>query len=414
MIGGSPYIGALFESQNGITWSADQTKNMMFTLDRCVFSTSAAPTLQFVVPKRLPTRKFLTNAFEYSSNANTTPDLTGIFFSDDLRCDAFNMTTTDFIPTGTNISYSYTPTLQSSYAADDTKSVYPGKFGTTLGDHIYLDDGKGSRVLDSNSSSSFSMYAALTTESDATSPVLSDDGMSLYAIKYNVNNMGISNTDIIVANTGSGYTTPTVTISAPTGFGGTQAYATANIVGGVIDKIIVTTGGSGYIETPTVTITGSNTSPAIASVNGETSKIGGNGVVRYTTKKVVLGQGNDSADLRVFFTAYKPLGSSINVYYKVLSKNDTSLFEDQNWVLMTQLGQSTAYSPNRETVLEYEMAPGTGGVATNQITYTSSNGTTYNNFNQYAIKIVIATADTTKVPFLDDLRVLALPSGTGL
>ena len=35
-IGTSPYVGTLFESQNSITWTAEQTKSLMFVVDRCV------------------------------------------------------------------------------------------------------------------------------------------------------------------------------------------------------------------------------------------------------------------------------------------------------------------------------------------------------------------------------------------
>lgn len=413
-IGAAPYIGGLFESQNGITWTADQSKSMMFTIERCVFNTASAPSIQFTVPKRLPTRKIISSDVDYFKNANTAPDINNFLYSQDFTYDALNISTSDFVPSKTNITYRYTPTLASDYTTGATKYVSPGKNGTTLSEHIYLDDGKRARVLDSNSATSFALVAQMTTTDSAVSPVLADDGLSLYAIKNVVNNMGLANTDITVSDGGSGYTSATVTISRPTGIGGTQAYAVANVVGGVVDAVYITTPGSGYIETPTISITGSNTGIATAIVGGETSASGGNGLSRYITKKVVLSPGNDSSDLRVFFTAYRPLGSSINVYYKVLSRSDTTAFEDQNWVLMTGLNNSSTYSANRDALYEYEYAPGSAGVADNQLTYTNTAGETYDDFSQFAIKIVIATSDSTKTPFLKDLRVLALPSGTGM
>ena len=56
---------------------------------------------------------------------------------------------------------------------------------------------------------------------------------------------------ITVDNGGSGYTDPSVTISDPEGSGAT---ATATQSGGVIDSITVTNRGSGYTGTPTITI----------------------------------------------------------------------------------------------------------------------------------------------------------------
>ena len=424
-IGGSPYVGAIFESQNGITWTADQSKNMMFVIDNCVFDVAASPAVQFVVPKKLPLRKDVVTDIDFYTNANTVPNVSGVYYAKDMRIDAINLTTTDFTPTSTGISYSYTPTLQSSYVADTAKSVTPGKYGTTMPSNIYFDDGLGARVLDSNSSSSLKMTAQLSTSDKYVTPVISDDGTSVYAIRFNINDMGIANNNITVTSgnvagvTARYSSAPAVTISAPTAIGGAQAYASANIVSigsglYVVDKINVTTAGSGYIQTPTITIASNGTVSATATISGETSAKGGNGWARYITKKVVLTPSTDSSDLRVYYTAYKPYGSRINVYYKVLSRNDTSNFDDQNWVLMTDVGeQPNSFSLNRGDAREYVAAPGSNNQPDNKITYTSSSGTTFTTFSQFAIKIVLSTSDTTKSPVINDLRVLALPSGSG-
>jgi hypothetical protein len=84
---------------------------------------------------------------------------------------------------------------------------------------------------------------------------------------------------------------------------------------------------------------------------------------------------------------------------------------------MTQVSQA-AYSIDRSNLIEFESAPGvwaTGnGAANNQVSYVSSNGNTYSNFIQFAIKVVFATNDKTNPPFLTDIRALALPPGTGI
>jgi hypothetical protein len=428
-IGGSPYIGALFESQNGITWTADQTKNLMFIIDNCVFNTAATPTVQYVVPKKIPLRKKVSNDLEYISNANTASNINGTLYAEDFKVDAFNITTTDFSPTDTELSYTYRPSLYSSYAADTTRNVQPGKFGTAMPDNIYLDDGKGSRVLDANSSSSFVVTATLSSDDKYVSPVLSDDGLSVYSIQYSINNMSLANTDVLVTsgNTagvtaiytldGDGKANVSATISAPTSIGGQQANAIANLVtngvgGYIVDKIIFDIPGSGYITTPTITIAANGTgSLATAIVKGETSSSGGNGIAKYITKKVVLTPGNDSGDLRVYYTAYKPVGSSILVYYKIQNRNDTEKFEDQTWKIMTETEGSNSFSLSRDDLREFVSSPGTNNIPDNKISYTSTSGLTYNQFSQFAIKIVLATSDSTRTPVLHDLRVLALPSG---
>jgi hypothetical protein len=81
---------------------------------------------------------------------------------------------------------------------------------------------------------------------------------------------------------------------------------------------------------------------------------------------------------------------------------------------MTQVNNQNVYSKSRTNLIEYEWAPGVNNVANNYVTYTSINGKTYNSFIQFAIKVVMATNDRTNVPYLNDIRAIALPSGTGL
>jgi hypothetical protein len=187
------------------------------------------------------------------------------------------------------------------------------------------------------------------------------------------------------------------------------------VVGGVIRNIYITSAGSGYATTPTITVTDANTAPgtgAIITVAGETSPAGGNAQARYITKKVILDQGFDSGDLRVYFTAYRPVNTNIYVYYKILSRSDTQTFDSGNWQLMTLINNtSSLYSPTRDSTYEFVAAPGVDGVAQNYVEYISNiSGQTYNDFSQFAIKIVLASSDKTAVPYLSDVRAIALPS----
>jgi hypothetical protein len=102
------------------------------------------------------------------------------------------------------------------------------------------------------------------------------------------------------------------------------------------------------------------------------------------------------------------------VYYKILNRNDTQKFEDGNWQLMTQVVNVNMYSKTNTDLIEFQFAPGQNNQPSNQVSYTSTNGQTYNNFSQFAIKVVLATSDNTVIPFLADLRVLSVPSGTGV
>jgi len=412
----APYVGNIFLSQNSQTWTADQNESMMFTIDRCVFSVGTQPTMQFVVPNKLPYRKLTEQDISYHLNPNTINSSISSCANTDVLVDAFNVSTSDFVPGSTTLSYSYAATLNSTKVAAPITGVTPGKYGTPTYDDIYLNDGLGQRVLVANSNTSFSLYANMSSVDDAVSPMISDDGLGVYTIGWSINNLPISNSMISIVNGGSGYNvnTTTVTVNSVGGFG-TGAAATANVVGGVIRNINITNGGSGYATTPTITVVDANSSPgtgATITVGGETSSSGGNGLARYITKRVVLDQGFDSGDIRVYFTAYRPVNTEIYVYYKILSRNDTQPFDSGNWQLMTLINNTNGlYSQTRESTYEFVAAPGTGGVAQNYVEYSSlASGQTYNSFNQFAIKVVLASSDKTAVPFLTDIRAIALPS----
>jgi hypothetical protein len=416
-ISSAPYVGGLFISQNSQTWTADQNQSLMFTIDRCVFNTAATPSVPFVVPNKLPQRTIIDQSVDYFLNANSV-SLNTTATKVDALVDAFNITTTDFTPTTTGVAYSFAATLASGGAAP-TLSINPGKFGSSTYDDIYLSDGLGKRVLLANSNTSLTVYTTLTSGDPAVSPVISDAGLSAYAIKWNINNCELSNTLITLSNGGAGYnvscTTVTVIGGAADGVSNTANIATAaaNISGGVIQSVYFTSGGSGYITTPTLRIADSNTTPgtgASAFVTGETSSSGGPARVRYLTKKVVLDAGFDSGDLNVFVTAYRPVGTDILVYYKLLNRNDTQNFDDGSWQLMTMIRNGTGvYSQTRSDIYEYTFAPGLNGTEYGYVQYTSGSGQTYYEFSQFAIKIVLTSSDSTYTPFLNDLRCLALP-----
>ena len=285
--------------------------------------------------------------------------------------------------------------------------------GAPTFDNIEYDDGRGSRALLRDANNSFRLFATLNTTDANTSPIIADDGVSLYNIRYSINNLGISNSMISIADGGTGYFPANVaaTVSNPD-IGSDVATCGVIVTSNVVAGVFVTSPGSGYLKTPTITITGGNTTSAVINVSGETSKNGGTlDAVRYMTKIVKLTPENESGDLRVFYTAYKPLGTEVYVYYKILNKNDTDAIDSKAWQLMTQVTNST-YSLSKNNVIEYECAPGVGGEANNFISYTKDSEV-YNTFNQFQIKVVMTATDTTNVPFLTDIRALALPSGTG-
>ena len=372
-----PYGGSLFLSQNGSTWTADQNSDMMFRIFRYQFSTNPV------------TAQFLVNF----------PDTTPIPY------DLTHLITSDVTVANTALGYQFnSETLSAGYVG--YKPVSP------LTDYD-MNDGDGTRILNpTNGEQTFILQSLMQTSTAEISPFIDISRIGFLAVHNQINNLELSNNELILVNGGSGYansTDVTVTIS---GGGGSGATAKANVVGGVVTSIEIVDSGSGYTSTPTVSITGGSGggSGASAVVVGETSKSGGPATARYISRRVTLNDGFDSGDLRVYITAYKPKEGQIYVYAKLLSASDSDTFENKEWQLLTQLGNANFVSTNSNDYRELVFAPGSNGIAENLISY-NSNGVTYNTFRSFAIKIVMSGTNSADVPKIRDLRAIALPSG---
>lgn len=118
----------------------------------------------------------------------------------------------------------------------------------------------------------------------------------------------------------------------------------------------------------------------------ETTRYGAS-KVKYISKKVILADGLDAEDLKLYVTAYRPSGTDVYAYCKVLSSDDSESFDNKDWTLMNLETTSNLYSDsaNEEDYLEYEYSvprtpPATklsGVVGTNSNTTLTGSSTTF-------------------------------------
>jgi hypothetical protein len=151
---------------------------------------------------------------------------------------------------------------------------------------------------------------------------------------------------------------------------------------------------------------------------------GGNAKSRYITRKVSLLDGQDAEDLRVYLTAYKPSGSDILVYYKILNSEDNDTFEQARWIPMNRVTTqgfasdaiySSSSKKNDFLELVYDVPPysatnKSGYLDTNSniIEYRNSAGARFIKYKHFAIKIVLVNQNSSNPPRVKDLRALAL------
>jgi len=275
---------------------------------------------------------------------------------------------------------------------------------------VQLDSGTESGTMPANSG-----YGIITGQtfknSDSTKNVAS------ITIKTSANNAGFFKPGTLIRSDN------TAQQLAVTGLSNhTEIFMAVGTVRGVVANVVPVTVGSGYLTAPAITISApgdeaggftsdgtrdsSDAAGTTASVviRGEDSVDGGNINAKYVSRRVTLNDGFDASDLKVIISAFKPLGTGINVYYKVKSEEDPESFDDKSYVLMNQETANTLLSTSEEDIKEF-----TFKTANDSISYTSG-GATHDRFKTFAIKIVMTSNNAVTVPKLRDMRAIALDS----
>lgn len=374
LISKQPYSGSFFKSQNGSTYTAYQDKDLMFRLNRCSFTLGQT---NLVLKNETPSSKVLGDTINFSS--------------------------TDLILKGGNIDYSYRGTSNATSTLSGYVSVVKDK-------NINLSE----RIKVENSGNTLYAKAVITVEDSAVSPTIDTERAHMIVVENVINDGQLSSENFTITNTGTGYTAnASVTITSTYG-SGANAYAVANTTTKTIESIIVDTQGLGYYGTVTATIAApsvpSGNTTATAKVADEEDPSGGNCTAKYITRRVALNDGFEAGTLRVYFDAINLIENEILVYYKVLAAEDPDLFDNRPYVLMNNVQKGNESLPNLEksrngsNYLEYLYVP-----TNDSCSYIGNiNSVNYNKFKYFAIKIVMLSSDSTKVPKVRNLRIIAL------
>lgn len=199
-----------------------------------------------------------------------------------------------------------------------------------------------------------------------------------------------------VSSNGTNYTVdPIVTISAPDVEGGIQATAHAVRTSTAVTSIVVDTAGSGYIKTPTVTITrgvgdttgaGAAAAIVLTAFNSELLPTGGNASARYLTRKT--GLETVSTGIRLFSVISSFEGSSVDWYIKTSLSNNNVDHDSQQWVrLDCDVDRNRPEQDGKK--FEY--------------TFYKDNLPAFNTYN---LKCVMTSEDPTKSPSVHSYRVI--------
>lgn len=139
----------------------------------------------------------------------------------------------------------------------------------------------------------------------------------------------------------------------------------------------------------------------------------GNADARYISKVVELAEGLDAEDLNLWLTAYKPQGTDIKVYAKFKSATDMTDVKDVEWTELALFENTNFFSStaNREDFREIRYRiPASGSQATynGAFSYTAADGSVHTTFKYFAIKIVMMSDNSSRIPKVKDMRAIAL------
>ena len=368
-----PLSGSLFTSQNGTTWTAVQTDDLVFRVNKCVFGIDVERPV--VLNASIPAELKTSQDYDYDT----------IFIDGEVL---------DFANTNINYSYKTAQLAGTVYAKDSSWNNYQ------LGSNVVL---PARKTLDIQDPTTLRVRCAMRTSNRDVSPVIDLNRLSTVLIKNIINNNSRSETDetlAAVTSVSANSTEVTITTSADHGFvAGDNVFVYANQTNEVNGLVTIA-------SVPTTTtfrysrFDGGGVVSATAQ--GGTVTRNSQALSRYITRKVTLNSDFYSTDLKAFFLANIPAECSVIPYYRVTSLSDPIL-EDNKWIQMTL---DTVGNPNSSGFAEYKYKT--------PYTVTSGSGTTTaaletgELYGTFSVKLVMLSSNPVKVPQIKDLRVMAL------
>jgi len=382
-----PYIGNFFKSMNASNWNPILNQDLMFRVNRASFATTPSVAFFNLVPNR-------------DIQTNTAMDLVKI-----------SATAQQFAPT--SITYELNSFLtdgtSAGYIKLDNNEIY--NFGKDT--NISSASSKRRRYIPVANVEGVNVKVTMATTDDSVAPILNRERFGVFALQNIINNAGIANNLISITSGGNHANAANISVTiSPPDVGSNRA--TANVLpsmlsGGRVRAINIINPGSGYFTSPTISIVeAAASSNATAIINGETDASGGNMLCRYQTKIVTLEDGFDAGDLVVRMNAYKPQGTDIAVYFKVLSAQDSDPFVFKKWQKMTVVNDYNSSDQSTTVPLEYRFSLRKGTIEYFDGARTLPLGGT---FKYFAVKIRMTAEDPTVVPSVESLRVIAVPGG---
>lgn len=434
-----PNIGVLFTSANNRSWTAYQKEDIKFTLYRADFAINTVGT---VVMKNLNIdyMKFesfsdgfyragdtvhgftfdVTNAGSGYTNGTISQSLTG---------GGGTGATVDITIAGGAVTNVAITNLGTGYTSNPTLSVVSGA-GTGAVVSVSLNKG-----IVKQYDSLYNVGKILVTDGSFTAgDIVSNDASNGIVTEIENKQLNVLETNIgsidhtpatvswSVAPTATGASVPGSTFEGYS-FGQehelsyeAQVYSYSNEqnFSGTGDKKSLTIRAGMSTQTSTVSPVIDTRKCSIIAIandinNDTTDEDTNNGYARskYISRRVVLDDGQDAEDLKVYLSNQIPAGCNVKVYGKFQNATDASNFDDLEWI---ELESTTVplSSTARSGFVEYDYTiPAGPNKPAGVLEYTVGSAT-FTGYKTFAVKVIPLSTNSSVIPKIRELRAIAL------
>lgn len=389
-ISAAPYAGVLFKSQNGSTWSADQTKDLKFQVSRAVFNTGVANECIFnnedIGVKQLQASPLITTS---GSNNVTVEHKNHGMSSGSSVTIAGSATVGGLTTTQLNATHTISGVEQDRYIITVT----------------------GSAATSAAQGGGLSVTATENKMFDAMYPIVREINLPGTTTSYGMkllNGRSIGGNESAYGGTPTAYTpfipnenyffdTPRM-LASPINETNNNSGNKSGIMR------LVMTSSTDFLSpmidlerTSLVNINNRVDKPVGSGTAGnvvqnflaETAATGGSALAKYITRRINLAQ--DSQALRIMFTANQPSGSDIEVYFRTQESSSDVDFGTLGYTQAT-LDAAVPTSDDPTVFRDYSF--------------------TINNispvFTTFQVKVVLKSQQSTKIPRVRNFRAIAL------
>jgi hypothetical protein len=361
-----PYNGVFFTSANASTWTPEQSRDLKFKLNRCVFSNSGAElnlTHDALPASRLPLNPLVTTSGSgviqvfhknhgMQNALNPTVSITGATTFNGIA--AANINGTRSITNVTHDTYEFTA------GASDTANAT----GSGGGSSVFITENRQMDVVRNVLQSltvpgtQIRYYMSTWNESEVAQPefeILANENI-IFASPRSIASVPNTSASTKTYNLRCVFTTDKDTISPVIDMNRASLYTIQNRV---IDN----------------------------TVGDELSATGGNQLARYITKKVELAEEADKID--VFLNVNRPRSARVDLYWRVVEGGSSTDITTVGWTYATPIIDVPINdNPSSFPEVQYEIDP-TGSFGTMQF------------------KIVLRSTNSSTVPQVKDFRAIA-------